>query len=152
MPGHYDRAHLKGPTHAHCKQCGKLFAYKIYGEGRGRHYNRNQEFCTRACADASQHTWHIDKRGYRVCSRSNGAGRKIYIQEHRVEMERYLGRELLPHETVHHKNGQRADNRIENLELWSSRHGKGQRVSDLAREPIPGRIGLGVAFAMQIGG
>ena len=41
-----------------------------------------------------------------------------------------IGRKLFPEETVHHKNGQRADNRPENLELWSSRNPKGQRVND----------------------
>lgn len=76
---------------------------------------------------AQNHNWKggRNRDGY---VRSSLYGNKKF--EHRVVMEGYLGRELLTHEFVHHLNGQRDDNRLENLELWSRAHPPGQRVVD----------------------
>lgn len=52
--------------------------------------------------------------------------------EHRLVMEKILGRPLYPFETIHHKNGRRADNRPDNLELKASHHGVGQDPKELA--------------------
>lgn len=68
--------------------------------------------------------------GYVTWSWHYPARKKIIVMEHRIIMEQTLGREMFPDENVHHINGARDDNRIENLELWSNSQPSGQRVED----------------------
>jgi hypothetical protein len=72
----------------------------------------------------------IDPNGYAL---EWDPSRKKRIYQHRLVMERLLGRKLHRHENVHHINGVRDDNRPENLELWSSSQPAGQRVADKLR-------------------
>ena len=72
------------------------------------------------------------KDGYKQLLLKNhpNAAKSGYIMEHVVIMSQFLGRPLLKGETVHHKNGIRDDNRLENLELWVNTIRFGQRVED----------------------
>lgn len=68
-------------------------------------------------------------RGYREVKVAE-TGAKNWRKEHSLIMEAHLGRPLERYESVHHKNGDRLDNRLCNLELWSSAQPAGQRVID----------------------
>lgn len=72
--------------------------------------------------------------GYRFVLRPEhpNADKRGYVREHVLVMSEALGRPLAPNETVHHRNGDRLDNRLENLELMTraehaSHHHKGLR-------------------------
>ena len=85
------------------------------------------------------HMW-VDPKGYvyewvadddALAAAMLPPGRRTkFVLQHRLVLARSLGRPLERHETVHHKNGRRDDNRPENLELWSGNHGSGVRVDD----------------------
>lgn len=84
---------------------------------------------------SEHHSWaggrHLDAKGY-VHVKVQGDDLLYcapfyngYILEHRLVMGRALGRPLTRYETVHHINGDHADNRLENLQLRFGKHGKG---------------------------
>jgi hypothetical protein len=106
----------------------------------------DKKFCSTACHHASMRA----KPGHRRVDPKSGYvwvyDEGVRIMEHRLVMERHLGRKLLSEETVHHKSGGfegRSDNRLSNLELWTGKHPSGHRVEDVlayAREML-GRYG-----------
>lgn len=128
-------------------ECGREFVEQYPSR------NRPRKYCSPEHANAARrgqpHLTHrgenhprwkggktIDKHGgYVWVKRPDGShgknGLQNYIAEHRLVMEQVLGRPLLPTERVHHKNGNRQDNRPENLELWGIGHPAGQRVGDV---------------------
>lgn len=81
---------------------------------------------------------YLNKNGYVYIYRKGHPNAKNsgYLMEHRLIMSEYLGRPLLDKETVHHKNGIKNDNRIENLELFSQNHGPGEKVVDKIEDCI----------------
>lgn len=76
--------------------------------------------------------FHINKQGYVIVWKPNEPlAPSVKILEHRYIMAKHLGRPLREDEFVHHINGNRADNSIENLELWTTNQPIGQRAKDL---------------------
>lgn len=82
--------------------------------------------CAKPGWDPENPRWRVNVKGYVVATGPNG----MEIAQHRWVMEQSLGRKLYSHENVHHLNGVRTDNRLENLELWSVSQPAGQRIED----------------------
>lgn len=78
--------------------------------------------------------WHTNPGGYLIASLD---GHHVCYQ-HRYVMERHLGRKLTTREHVHHLNGDRTDNRIENLEVIDAseharRHATPERMRTMSK-------------------
>lgn len=100
-----------------------------------KHSEESKEKMSKARTGQNHPQWNggrlVDKDGYvRVFFPSHPNYKVRHIMEHRLVMEKHLGRYLAKNESVHHVNGVRTDNRIDNLELWTTSHPYGQRVED----------------------
>jgi hypothetical protein len=103
-----------------CVVCGTMFIPHRHLRAQECHYQVLARTGTRK----------LNQFGYVLIKIPVSRDGRRWMLEHRHVMEQRLGRPLLKAETVHHKNGNKQDNRDENLELWASHHGKGVRAGD----------------------
>lgn len=125
-----------------CEGCGKTAERQRHMKGGTRTggWNYRPKHCSQTCFHQSLASDFEKKRtecgpigngfvnrdGYRVFKMGGGKA----VKEHRYEMEKHLGRPLRGSENVHHVDGNRSNNQIDNLELWVKTQPCGQRVTD----------------------
>jgi len=122
VPGCERHGNLRGLCQEHRRRVdrhGDVLAHIPIGEWRlGRYVNKD---------DGYRYIWLPEHPN----ARKSG-----YVAEHRLVMAEHLGRPLLAHETVHHLNRDRLDNRLENLELWTAPPVSGARPADLVEYAV----------------
>ena len=126
-----------------CNFCGNKFQVKKWriAQGRGKYCSphcRHKGHSLEIAGDKSPN-WNggiYIHDGYKLIRIKNHphANPLGYIREHRVIMEKHLGRYMKPEERIHHLNGNKQDNRIENLQIVTI--GEHNRIHKLPRNKL----------------
>lgn len=120
-----------------CKQCGEAFVS----------YKRRSLYCSKSCVWKATKGPEFNAQIARIHNppknrAQRGTGTKGYVKrdgrhEHRVVAEQMLGRALLSGEIVHHRNGDKHDNRPENLEVMTQREHMLEHGLAVPGKPLP---------------
>ncbi len=132
-----DRQFQPSSRHLHCPACRRQASHDQCACGEPKQSTSSTCRSCQPTAGEDNGNWRggktYHKAGYlmrRVPGHPRARPRSPYVFEHVLVMEERLGRRLLADESVHHLNGVKDDNRVENLELWVRPQPSGIRASD----------------------
>jgi endogenous inhibitor of DNA gyrase (YacG/DUF329 family) len=150
-----DIAHTKTPVVKNCLTCGKVLKLKPSQAGI--------QYCSRACMGAGLTKRPLDRMHNGKPARKDQKGYVMVYEpghpnkafhgwqyEHRLVAEQAIGRYLRSDEAVHHKNGQKDDNRPENLEVMDLNEHATMSVQDY-RDDLNRKLARLAAYERRYG-